>query len=312
MRESTIPAVSEAPAAAAPPQTIPRPDAVTIIVFALAVVLGGSNAVGVRFMVAELPPLWSAALRFGAAGLIFWLLVAARRVPLPRGRALVGALLFGALNIAIGYAFAYTGLRTVPAGLTQVTLASTPLLVQMLAALHRLEPLRLRGVVGVLIAIAGIALAFLRQPGDGVPLSGLLWLMAAAVVWAESLVLLKYFPSSDPLVTNAVGMTAGVLLLLALSWLGGEAWRLPATATTWWAFGYLTLVGSVAYFYAVVFVVRRWLASATAYGFVLAPFVTVVVAWLVAGEAVTPALVGGAAIALFGVWLGALARDGGR
>ncbi|MCA1554697.1 MAG: hypothetical protein LC737_09995, partial [Chloroflexi bacterium] len=57
-----------------------RPDALTLAAFALIILLGGSNAVAVRFTVAELPPFWGAALRFAPAALIFWAILLVRRI----------------------------------------------------------------------------------------------------------------------------------------------------------------------------------------------------------------------------------------
>jgi len=71
-----------------------RPDRTTLIAFTFLVLIGGSNAVAVRFSNQELPPFWGAAIRFAAAALILWIIVAVRRIEIPRGRALTGVLIF--------------------------------------------------------------------------------------------------------------------------------------------------------------------------------------------------------------------------
>src|SRR3990172_11508136 len=101
----------------APIETAP-PDKLTLLAFFLLVILGGSNAVAVRFSNLELPPFWGATLRFGAATLLFWAAVWLKRIPVPRGRALNGALIFGVLTIGLFYAFLYWALLSVPASLT--------------------------------------------------------------------------------------------------------------------------------------------------------------------------------------------------
>ena len=52
---------------------------------------------------------------------------------------------------------------------------------------------------------------------------------------------------------------------------------------------------------------KRWTASATSFSFVLFPFVTVFASAWLAGEAIGPALLVGAALVLSGVYFGALA-----
>jgi drug/metabolite transporter (DMT)-like permease len=130
-----------------------------VVAFALLVLIGGSNAVAVRFSNLELPPFWGAAIRFASAGLIFWIIVLGRRIALPKGRALIGTLLYGLLAIGAAYAFLYWGLVRVQAGLTMVVLAFVPLMTLFSALAHGLETFRWRGLIGTLISIAGILVA---------------------------------------------------------------------------------------------------------------------------------------------------------
>lgn len=282
------------------------PDNLTLLAYLLTVVFAGANAVAVRFTVAELPPFWGATLRFAAAALIFWLLALARKVPLPTGRARLGILLYGFLSFGASYAFLYWGLQSIPAGLTQVILALVPLMTFFSAVFHGLESFRWRGLFGAALAVAGIAFAFFEQPAGSLPLLSLLAIVAGAACIAESTVVVKMYPPSDPLVTNALAMTMGTLTLVVLSLVTGEAWSLPTQTATWASIIYLVLIGSVVVFYLFLIVVRRWTASATSYQFVLFPFVTVLVAGWLAGETINSALLLGGALVLVGVWVGAL------
>jgi drug/metabolite transporter (DMT)-like permease len=91
-----------------------RPDRTTLIAFVLMVVLAGGNPVAVRFSNFELPKFWGAAIRFAAAALVFWIIVLVRRIALPKGRALIGVLLYGLLAVGASYAFLYWGLLRAP------------------------------------------------------------------------------------------------------------------------------------------------------------------------------------------------------
>jgi drug/metabolite transporter (DMT)-like permease len=283
-----------------------RPDYVTLTAFVLVVLIGGSNAVAVRFSNLELPPFWGAATRFGAAALISWVIVLGRRIALPQGRALIGALLYGLLGFGASYAFLYWGLLRVQAGLTMVVLALVPLLTLFFALAHGLETFRWRGLIGVLISIAGIFLAVGEGLGTTVPVASLLAIAGGAACIAEATVVIKLFPKSHPIATNALALTIGTSLLFGLSLLVGEPWNLPSTSNTWTAFIYLVLIGSVILFYLYLFVLTRWTASATAYSILLMPVATVVIAAWLAGEAVTTAFVLGGVLILAGVWVGAI------
>lgn len=291
------------------PVNISAPDNLTLLAYTFTVIFAGANAVAVRFTVAELPPFWGAAIRFAAAALIFWAIALIRRTSLPAGRAMAGVLLYGFLGFGASYAFLYWGLQSVPAGLTQVILALVPLMTFFAAFLHGLEPFRWRGLFGATLAVAGIAFAFFEQPAGSLPFLSVLAIIAGAACIAESTVVIKMYPQSDPFMTNALAMTVGTLMLVALSLTVREAWALPTQTATWASIVYLVLIGSVVVFYLFLFVIRRWTASATSYQFVLFPFVTVLVAGWLAGETVNAAFLIGGALVLVGVWVGALSNS---
>ena len=283
------------------------PDRLTMAAFALLILIGGSNAVAVRFSNSELPPFWGAAIRFGAASLLLFMAVLMMRLPLPRGRALLGVVVYGALGFAGFYAFVYWGLIEVQAGLTMVILSLVPLMTLFLAFAHGQEPFRWRGLLGAAIAVGGIAIAFLDQIGAVAPLLPMLAIVAGGAFAAEAGVVAKGFPKSHPVTTNAIGMAVGAILLLTVSIVAGERWALPNETATWTALLYLALPGSVGLFVLYLFVLARWTASATSYSTVLMPFVTVVVAALLADEIVTPLFLLGGVLVVLGVWVGALA-----
>lgn len=107
---------------------------------------------------------------------------------------------------------------------------------------------------------------------------------------------------------NAVSLTIGVPLLAVFSRLMGEPWTLPTTASTWAAYIYLVLIGSVVVFYLFLYVLSRWTASTTSYLFLLIPISTAIFGTLLVGEAITLTFVIGAVMVVAGVWVGAFHR----
>lgn len=279
---------------------------VALISFVASAVLAGGNAVAVRFSNRELAPLWGAGLRFALAALILLAIIAVMGLPLPRGRALVGAVLFGALNFGGAFAFAYYGLIRVHAGLGQTLLALVPLATLLLAVLQRQERLRLAAALGSVIALLGVALISRASLEASIPLLSLLAILGGVLCFAEAAVVVRMFPRLHPVTINGVGMAAGAALLLVGSFLVGEPRVLPTRTATWVAIGYLVPIGSVLVFVLYLVVLRYWVASRAAYGFVLIPFVTVVLsAWLL-DEPIGLALVFGGFLVLAGVYIGAL------
>jgi len=212
-----------------------------LMAFSGVVILAGSNIVAVRFSNRELDPFWGAGIRFLGASLILWALVARGRYPLPQGRALGGAFVYGILSFLIAYAFFYWGSQEVPAGLGGTIMAAVPLLTVMFAAAHRLERLRLRGVVGAVVALTGIAIMSSGALAGDVSLVSVLAVVVAAAAASESGIVLKLLPSAHPVVTNAIGMSVGAVLLLLLSSIAGESWSAPESPSVWAAIVYLAI-----------------------------------------------------------------------
>ncbi len=276
--------------------------------FLAIVVVGGGNGIAVRFSDHELAPFWGATLRFGIAAFVLLAIVGLRRVPLPRGAALTGSLLYGLFGFAGAFGFIYWGLVAAPAGLAQVILALVPLLTFLFAVGQGLEHFRPQSLAGAVIALVGIAVVFGERLGSGVPIASMLALLAAAACMAESNVIVKRFPKCHPVANNAIAMTTGAALLFALSLVAGEAHVMPTGAQTWVALLYVSLAGSVVVFSLFLYVIERWTASATSYVMLLMPLVAVVLAAPLLGESITPAFVVGGAFVLAGVYVGAFAR----
>ena len=287
------------------------PDRLVLAAFAGAVVLGGVNFVGVRVSNEELDPIWGAALRFGLAAVIFAALVAALRLPLPRGRALALVATYGLIGFGIAYGALYGAMQEAPAGIAAVVLAVGPLLVLLLAVAHRLERFSVRAAVGAVIALAGTALMFL-DPGEAdVGWTSFALLGLAALGASESVVVSKLAGRQHPMAMNLVGMTVGAVALLAFAALRGDELALPREADTQLAVAYLVLA-TVAMFLCILYVVQRWTASATAYTFVSMPVVAVLAGAALLDEPVTWAVVAGGAIVVAGVYVGALSRRPAR
>ena len=282
-----------------------RDERINIAIFVALALIGGGNPVGVAIVVDELDPIWAAALRFLTAGAIFAVAMLVLRVPIPRGRALIGSFIYGVLGFFGAFTFLFWGLQETPPGTTQIIIALVPLLTIVLAVAHGLERFSLRALIGVLIAFAGLVFLFYDRIQADIPILSLLAIVAGAAFLAESAVVLKLTPRAHPVASNAVGMLGGGLLLLALSALIGNTWQLPTQSDTWAAMVFLILFGSVAVFSLFVFLLGRWPATAVSYSLLLQPLAALLYSALLLNEPLTPPLLLGGAVILAGVYIGA-------
>lgn len=281
-------------------------DQVALASFVLMSVLAGGNAVAIRFSNRELDPLWGASVRFALAAALLLTAMAALRLAIPRGPALLGAVVYGALTFGAAFALAYYALVEIHAGFGQTLLALVPLATLLLAVAQRQERLSAAALGGALIALVGVAVMSQAPVRDSLPLLSLLAALGAALCFAEGAILVRWIPPVHPVTINAIGMATGAVLLAVGSVLSGETISLPERAETWAAIGYLVAVGSVVVFVLYVVVLRYWAASRAAYEFVLIPVVTLALSAWLDDEPVGFGLVLGGLLVLAGVYVGAL------
>jgi drug/metabolite transporter (DMT)-like permease len=256
-------------------------------------------------------PLGLLAFRFLLASLLFTITIPKAASPLPWP---IRFRLWGLGGIFIVNAVAYfTALERTPASLVSVLVFTYPVMVMFLSALLGLDPLTVRGLTAAVLAVAGSALAIGGTAG-GASTSGVALALLAALLYACYVVIGSRLLATIP--TEAVARHAvGLCALLCLPW---GAWRgelvLPSTPAAWVS---LVIIGSVSTFVAM----RAFLAGVERIGAARASvlstlevFVTVGLAALFLGEAVSLRQVAGAALVLAAVLLQNLgaSRLGGR
>lgn len=272
--------------------------------YALLVLVWSSTWVTIKIGLDDLPALLGAGIRFAlaGAGLLAW--AALRRRPL--GTDVVLATVLGVLPFATTYGLIYWAEQHIPSGLTAVLFGVLPLYVALLAAVTLPdEPLRARLLLGIGIAIAGLALAFNEslELGDD-ELAGL----AAAAVVASPLAsavgnisIKRRAGRLDALVLNGWAMLGGGALLLAASALT-ETWTDASFgAEAVGSIVYLAAAGTAFTFVALTLLLRELPAVTTSFISVLLPFGALAFGALLEDEVVTSAALGGAALVALGI-----------
>ncbi len=288
------------------------PDPFTLGAFGLSVLFGAGNFLAVRLSNLGLPPFWGAGLRFGTAAVTFVALALLLRLRWPQGRLLGLTVLYGVLGFGLFYALMYWSLTRVTASVAVIVMAVVPLATLLLASAQGTERLQARNTLGAFLALAGIAWLAFGPQAVVVPLVALATMLAAAAAVSQSIIVSKRISGNHPIVTNAIALGVGAMVLLAISSVAGEAWALPSEPEAVWAVLYLVTFGSLGLFVLVLLVVRRWTASATSYMFVLFPVVTMLLEAWILDEPITAQALTGAALVMIGVWFGALSPGARR
>ncbi len=270
----------------------------------------GSTFLAIRVGNESLAPFWAAALRLVLAAALLFLLTAIFRLPLPRGRALTAALLFGALNFGVNLGLLYWGETRVPSGLAAIFFATMPLSTGLLAAalgVHRLHAGRTACAV---VGLAGVAVIFAGEVSFGAPPGPLLAVVVAATAASLAGVLFKRAPSQHPIPANAVAAVVGALLCAAGSAALGEAHGLPRDAAGWWPVIYLAVAGNLGAFVLFTWLVTQWAVTTVSTSALIIPVIAVVLGAVTKGESLSPPAYLGAVVVLGSVaetlWIGHL------
>ena len=288
------------------PTSSALPDRSILASFAAFIILVGGAPVAVRIGYKELAPFWLGLARFGFGASVFWVLALFKGLGVPKGRALVGSILYGALGVGISMVLMGWGLVKTPASLAAILMAMVPLMTVLLAALQGVESLTGRGLLGALIAVIGTAVTVGGASSADISLPHVAAIIVGTGFVAQSGVVIKRFPPNPPIMTNAIAMTVGATILAIASLVTGETWMIPARLGTWAALAYLRIFVTVFAFIFYIQVLNSWSASGTSYGFVIIPLVTVIIAALLANEQITLNFILGSALVLVGVLVGAL------
>jgi drug/metabolite transporter (DMT)-like permease len=191
----------------------------------------GVNASVMKLAVAQMPPLVFNAVRLGLASIALVVLAfGVRQVTLTR-RDVTALLTLGILGTGLYQLFMIEGLARTRAGTTALILSSGPAFVALFGRILGVERITRRGMLGIALSMAGIALVALAQPDSlarRTSLFGSLLVLIGCTCWSLFTVLIKPFANriDDRLVT-AITIVGGTvpLSLLALPAVNTVAWH---------------------------------------------------------------------------------------
>ena len=274
----------------------------------------GASFLTIRIALDEVSVLSAVVHRTGWAALILWTVVAVRRLPVPRGARIWGALaVMGLLNNAIPFSLMAWGQLTIETGLTSILNAATAIFGVLAAALaFRDEPLTRRRAAGVALGFAGVVAVVGPEALGGLDLRSLAQLAvlagtvsyAVAGVWARS-----RLSGLEPEVAAAGMLSAATAMLVpvCILWEGGI--DLPQTLRATASIAYYSAVATALAYLLYYRVLRSAGAGTLLLVTLLIPPVSVALGAAVLGERLGPTAFFGFALLATGL---AVLRGGRR
>ena len=306
--------MSEAAAAGVPRRRL-LPWVALVVVW----IVWGSTYLGIRVVVHEMPPLYTAALRFLCAGLLMGAvaLVVDRRAGWPDKRQWLDYSFIGVLLLAAGNGFVMWAEKTIPSGTAALIVATVPVWILLLDGLRPGgQPWTGRVWIGTTIGLAGVALVARPEAGmDAGHWPAIVGLQVACLAWTAGSLYAQSVPKRLEVASAAaIEMLAGSLVLGALGWLFTEdASRLwSASPRAWGAVAYLVVFGSLVGFTAFAYCLNELPATTVGTYAYVNPVVAVFLGWLILDETLTPGLLLGGALIVLSVVLTTLRKKGVR
>lgn len=289
------------------PKRKTRLDGLAIGLLLMCCAFWGLQQILIKSLVAEVPPLWQATLRFAGASVLLWAWCAWRGIALfnrdgtLRAGLLAGGLFAGELTCI------YIGLQYTTGSRLTVFLYTSPFVVALLLPRFVVAE-RLRGAqwVGLSVAFAAVALAFSEgfAESTGTQLLGDTLGLAAGALWGLTTLALRTtrltHASAEKALFYQLAVTAAVAPLLSL--LLGESWGWHYSAWAWTSLFVQTAVGAFASYLAWMWMLRHYPATQMASFSFLTPLFALMFGVMLLGEPLSAQLV----LALVGVTAGIL------
>ncbi len=214
-------------------------------------------------------------------------------------------LVIGACGGAVQSILIFSGLSHLPASTAVLVVQSQVPFAVLCAGVIGKERLSAARLVGIAIAIGGVAL-IAGAPEATSDYPSLLLVVLGALVWAAAQALIRTFGRDDgPTTTGMIGLVSAPLALAGSLLFESGQWESVQTATSadWGALAVVFLLGYLLAYSAWYQVLAKYRVDQVTPFILLMPIAGVITGTLALGEALTARVLIGGAIILVGLWI---------
>lgn len=267
----------------------------------------GSSYLFIKLAVDDFGTFTLVFLRLLVGAALLWVCVRIAKQALPRERRIYGHLLVMAvINITIPFLLITWAEQSVDSSLAAILTSPVPLFAIVLSALFlHDEPLRVNGVVGLVVGFVGVVLVTSRGlTAEGSSLTGELALLGAAFSYACGAVYSRRnVRGVPPMIPAVFQVTFATIIVGVVAILFEHPWTATPDAQAVFSILWLGLLGSGMAYLAVFRLFAAWGATRTTLVAYLIPVVGIVLGYLVLAEPVDGRIIIGTALVIAGVGL---------
>lgn len=267
----------------------------------------GTTWLASKEAVRGVPALQIIAIRQLIAAALYICFFILKKHPWPKGKQWVVILVLSFLNFMVSNALSTWGIKFIPSGLGAIMGAIFPLWLVIITMFSG-KRLPNQAMLGLLLGFGGVCVIFYEHLKDFLNPDftfGILLSLIATISWAfGTLYTKKEAINFNPYFSLGFQMLFSGILILFLTEITGNTVQLSEIPeSSWWAMGYLVVIGSVLTFVAYIYSLQRLptaLASIYAY---INPIVAVLLGALIFDEKLTLFIAVGGATTIAGVYL---------
>jgi len=254
-----------------------------------------------------MPALQLAGIRQFIGGSLYVAYFLYKKAPWPKGKQWKTIFILSVLNFVLSNGLSTWGVKYISSGLGAILAAIFPLWI-VIITLFRGEKIARLAILGLVISFGGVCLIFYDHLSDFLIPNfrfGILISIIATITWAfGTLYTKKKAASFNPYFSLGLQMFISSIIILAITGATGTGVNITLIpANSWWAIGYLVIIGSVLTFVAFIYALQHLPPEISSIYAYINPIIAVLFGALIFGESLTIAIAIGGAITLSGLYL---------
>jgi drug/metabolite transporter (DMT)-like permease len=257
--------------------------------------------------VKNMPALQLAGIRQFIGGVLYVGFFLYKKTPWPKGKQWKTIFILSILNFVLSNGLSTWGVKYISSGLGAIIGAIFPLWI-VLITVFRGEKIARLSILGLVVSFGGICVIFYDHLADFLKPDfrfGIFLSLIATFTWAfGTMYTRKKAASFNPYFSLGLQMLISSFVTLAIIGATGTGVNMSSIPiNSWWAIGYLVIIGSVLTFIAYIYMIQRLPAEISSIYAYMNPIVAILLGTMIFGEPFTMAIAIGGAITLCGLYL---------